>query len=52
MRLLSTAAAAYVMRVKPATIRDWQRRGILTRHDGRFDIHDLVTARDTPKPRR
>lgn len=56
MRLLSTADAAYVMGVTPATVRAWKARGLLRRHGTGFgpswDLEELVLARDAPKPRR
>lgn len=51
--LLSTGEAASTLGVRPATIRDWHRRGIVTPAGrNRWDLADLVRARAAPRPRR
>jgi predicted site-specific integrase-resolvase len=55
MSYLSVADAATALQVKPSTLRDWVRRGLLKRTgpDGRpYNIHDLLAAKDAAKPRR
>ncbi|MEU2077117.1 hypothetical protein [Streptomyces sp. NPDC013489] len=52
---LTTSLAALAAGVQPATIRDWVRRGILTRCGGTpkrpvFRITDVETARSAAKP--
>jgi len=54
---LTTSMAALYAGVQPATIRDWVRRGILTRCGGTklrpvYRITDVETARATSKPSR
>ena len=50
-KLLTTSEAAFMLRLRPATVRDWARRGLICRQqDGRWDLRQLVQARDTPKP--
>lgn len=40
--MLTTVQAAQVYGVRPATVRDWIRRGKITRNRrGLIDIHDL-----------
>ncbi|MEV6124861.1 MerR family transcriptional regulator [Streptomyces sp. NPDC052077] len=55
--LLTTSMAARLCGVTPATIRDWVRRGILTRAGGTprrpyYRVSDVVTAKSTAKPSR
>lgn len=51
--LLTTREAAEALGVAPATIRDWQRRGLVTRGaGGRWDLLELRAAQHAPKPRR
>ncbi|MGW6243850.1 hypothetical protein [Streptomyces roseolus] len=52
---LTTSLAALATGVKPATIRDWVRRGILTRCGGSplrplYRIEDVQAARTAAKP--
>ncbi|WP_030322857.1 MULTISPECIES: hypothetical protein [Streptomyces] len=52
---LTTSLAALAAGVQPATIRDWVRRGILTRCGGTpkrpvYRINDVDTARSASKP--
>ncbi|MDV5147194.1 hypothetical protein R1T08_24205 [Streptomyces sp. SBC-4] len=52
---LTTSLAALSAGVKPATIRDWVRRGILTRCGGSplrplYRIEDVQAARAAAKP--
>lgn len=54
---LTTSMAALSAGVQPATIRDWVRRGILTRCGGSpkrpvYRIEDVQAARDAAKPNR
>jgi hypothetical protein len=54
---LTTSMAALSAGVQPATIRDWVRRGILTRCGGTpkrpvYRIDDVQTARAATKPTR
>jgi predicted site-specific integrase-resolvase len=54
---LTTRLAAMSCGVEPATIRDWVRRGILTRCGGTpkrpvYRREDVEAARDTGKPNR
>lgn len=54
---LTTSMAALAAGVQPATIRDWVRRGILTRCGGTpkrpiYRIDDLQAARLATKPNR
>lgn len=54
---LTTSMAALNCGVKPATIRDWVRRGILTRCGGTpkrpvYRIDDVEAARYATKPNR
>ncbi|MFE7947397.1 hypothetical protein [Streptomyces sp. NPDC057426] len=54
---LTTSMAALSAGVQPATIRDWVRRGILTRCGGTpkrpvYRIEDVQAARATAKPNR
>lgn len=54
---LTTSMAALYAGVQPATIRDWVRRGILTRCGGTklrpvYRITDVETARSASKPTR
>lgn len=53
--LLTTSMAARLCSVKPATIRDWVRRGILARAGGTprcpyYRVNDVVAAAYTAKP--
>jgi hypothetical protein len=53
--LLTTSMAAHACGVKPATIRDWVRRGILTRHGGTpkrptYRVDDVTAAMLAAKP--
>ncbi|MFE7509734.1 hypothetical protein ACFU8I_00610 [Streptomyces sp. NPDC057540] len=52
---LTTSLAALAAGVQPATIRDWVRRGILTRCGGTtlrpvYRIEDVQAARAAAKP--
>ncbi|MFG3492990.1 MerR family transcriptional regulator [Streptomyces sp. NPDC047972] len=52
---LTTSLAAMSAGVQPATIRDWVRRGILTRCGGSpgrpvYRLEDVQAARKTAKP--
>ncbi|MEU6702549.1 hypothetical protein [Streptomyces wuyuanensis] len=54
---LTTSMAAMAAGVQPATIRDWVRRGILTRCGGSpkrpiYRLADVTAARDAAKPTR
>ncbi|TXS30739.1 hypothetical protein EAO71_20310 [Streptomyces sp. ms191] len=54
---LTTSMAALAAGVQPATIRDWVRRGILTRSGGTpkrpvYRITDVQAARTAAKPNR
>lgn len=54
---LTTSMAAMAAGVQPATIRDWVRRGILTRCGGSpkrpvYRIQDVEAARHAAKPNR
>jgi excisionase family DNA binding protein len=53
---LTTKQAAGILNVAPATIRDWARRGLLTRYRqaGRrvWACAELAVAQDAPKQRR
>ncbi|MDT9689402.1 hypothetical protein Q5762_13860 [Streptomyces sp. P9(2023)] len=54
---LTTSMAALSADVEPATIRDWVRRGILTRCGGTpkrpvYRIDDVKAARTAAKPNR
>lgn len=53
---LSPAQAALAAGVKPATIRDWVRRGLLKRtgleQSKPYLLTDVLNAADAPKPRR
>ncbi|WP_030387056.1 hypothetical protein [Streptomyces sp. NRRL S-241] len=54
---VTTTTAALACGVQPATIRDWVRRGILTRMGGTpkrpiYRLTDVISARDVPKPTR
>lgn len=54
---LTTKLAAAACGVEPATIRDWVRRGILTRCGGSpkrpvYRLDDVQTAREASKPTR
>lgn len=56
-RLLTTAEAALVCDVAPATIRDWHRRGLIQRRGTipmgpTWSMRELAQAREAPKPRR
>jgi transposase-like protein len=55
-QLFTAADAAAAIGVQPATLRDWVRRGLLTRHGTQrtalYDVHELVAAADAAKPRR
>lgn len=53
--LLTPSMAARLCGVKPATIRDWVRRGVLTRAGGTpkrpyYRVKDVVAAKFTAKP--
>lgn len=50
-RLLSTSAAADLLGVAPATIRDWHRRGLVrpVRRNA-WDLLELRAAEQAPKP--
>jgi hypothetical protein len=54
--LFTVNDAAAAAGVEPATIRDWFRRGLLTRHGSTrralVDLDELVVALDAEKPRR
>ncbi|MGP3686518.1 MerR family transcriptional regulator [Streptomyces sp. IBSNAI002] len=55
--LVTTTTAALACGVQPATIRDWVRRGLLTRCGGTpkrpiYRLQDVLAARDAPKPSR
>ncbi|MFB7473995.1 MerR family transcriptional regulator [Kitasatospora sp. NPDC056184] len=55
--LLTTSLAARAAGVAPATIRDWVRRGILTRSGGTpkrpiYRVADVQAARRAAKPTR
>ncbi|MFD8640833.1 hypothetical protein ACFV14_11045 [Streptomyces zaomyceticus] len=52
---LTTSLAALAAGVRPATIRDWVRRGILTRCGGTplrplYRVEDVQAARAASKP--
>ncbi|MCL6733307.1 MerR family transcriptional regulator [Streptomyces neyagawaensis] len=54
---LTTSQAATACGVQPGTIRDWVRRGILTRSGGSprhpiFRVEDVMAAKNAPKPSR
>lgn len=54
---LTTSMAALSTGVQPATIRDWVRRGVLTRCGGTpkrpvYRINDVQAACDAAKPTR
>ena len=54
---LTTSMAAMFCGVSTATIRDWVRRGILTRCAGSpkrpvYRISDVIAAKYAPKPNR
>lgn len=54
--LLETEVAAKAVGVTPATLRDWVRRGLLTRADGTprkplWRASDLIRAKAAAKPR-
>lgn len=54
---LTTTQAAMASGVKPGTIRDWVRRGILTRCGGSprrpiYRVEDVLAAKNAPKPNR
>ncbi|MFE5544576.1 hypothetical protein ACFQ71_12240 [Streptomyces sp. NPDC056534] len=54
---LTTSLAAMAAGVQPATIRDWVRRGVLTRCGGTpkrpvYRIDDVKAARAATKPTR
>ncbi|MFF7180152.1 hypothetical protein [Streptomyces sp. NPDC008121] len=54
---LTTSMAALAAGVQPATIRDWVRRGVLTRCGGTpkrpvYRIADVQAARGAAKPNR
>ena len=54
---LTTSMAALAAGVKPATIRDWVRRGVLTRCGGSpkrpiYRLEDVEAARYAAKPTR
>ncbi len=53
--MLTTSMAARVCGVQPATIRDWVRRGILTRRGGTpkrpiYRVEDVEAAKTAAKP--
>ncbi|MFE5675091.1 MerR family transcriptional regulator [Streptomyces erythrochromogenes] len=55
--LCTTTTAALACGVQPATIRDWVRRGLLSRAGGTpkrpiYRVRDVLAARDAPKPSR
>jgi hypothetical protein len=54
--LLTTSLAAKACGVEPATIRDWVRRGVLTRCGGSprrpmYRVEDVIAAKTAPKPK-
>ncbi len=52
---LSPSEAALVLGIRPATLRDWVRRGVLVRtgpDDKPYRLVDLVLAQSATKPRR
>lgn len=54
---LTTSMAAMACGVTTATIRDWVRRGILTRCGGSpkrpvYRLDDVIAAKHAPKPKR
>ncbi|MEU1496070.1 hypothetical protein [Streptomyces sp. NPDC005732] len=54
---LTTTQAAMACGVDPSTIRDWVRRGILTRCGGSprrpiYRVQDVIAAKTAPKPSR
>jgi DNA-binding transcriptional MerR regulator len=56
-RLLPADLAARAAGVKPATLRDWRRRGLIrpaggTERHPLYALDDLHAARQAPKPRR
>jgi DNA-binding transcriptional MerR regulator len=56
-RLLPADLAARAAGVKPATLRDWRRRGLITPAGGTernplYALEDIHAARQAPKPRR
>ena len=55
--LLTTSLAAQACGVKPDTIRDWVRRGVLKRAGGSprrpiYRVDDILAAKQAPKPTR
>jgi hypothetical protein len=54
--LFTAEDAAAAIGVEPATLRDWVRRGLLTRYGSPrralYDVDELVAAKDAAKPRR
>ncbi len=54
--LLTRQDAAAAAGVTEATLRDWVRRGLLTRYgtarNSLYDVRELGAALDQPKPRR
>ncbi|WP_411132715.1 MerR family transcriptional regulator [Streptomyces sp. 030-HV] len=56
-RLIPADLAAFGAGVKPSTLRDWRRRGLIKPAGGTeryplYDPVDVLAARDAPKPRR
>ena len=54
---MTTTVAALAVHRTPATIRDWVRRGILTRCGGTpkrpiYSVHDVYAAQKAAKPSR
>ncbi|WP_327403840.1 helix-turn-helix domain-containing protein [Streptomyces sp. NBC_01288] len=54
---LTTSQAAMACGVKPDTIRDWVRRGVLKRAGGSprrpiYRVDDILAAQQAPKPTR
>jgi DNA-binding transcriptional MerR regulator len=57
MRVLPADLAALAAGVKPSTLRDWRRRGLITPVGGTerrplYALADLHTAKQAAKPRR
>jgi DNA-binding transcriptional MerR regulator len=56
-RLLPSDLAAVAAGVKPSTLRDWRRRGLISPAGGTdrhplYDLRHLHAAKQAPKPRR
>ena len=52
-RLLTTSAAAELLGIAPATIRDWKRQGLVSPvRRNAWDLHSLRAAEQASKPYR